>query len=47
MKRVLLLLLLVLCTSVANAYDFEVSGIYYNITSPSQMTVEVTAETMP
>ena len=43
MKKVLLLLL-VLCTSVANAYDFEVGGIYYNITSASQMTVEVTYE---
>ena len=47
MKKDLLLLLLVLCTSVANAYDFEVDGIYYNITSVSQMTVEVTAERLP
>lgn len=47
MKKVLLLLLLVFCTSVANAYDFEVGGIYYNITSASQMTVEVTAERLP
>ena len=34
--------LLLLCCTVANAHDFEVDGIYYNITSSTDMTVAVT-----
>ena len=30
------------CSLTTNAYDFEVGGIYYNITSDTDMTVEVT-----
>ena len=37
-----LVTLLLLCSTVANAHDFEVDGIYYNITSSSNKTVEVT-----
>ena len=31
-----------LCSLTASAHDFEVGGIYYNITSSTDMTVEVT-----
>ena len=31
-----------LCSLTASAYDFEVDGIYYNITSSTDLTVEVT-----
>ena len=34
--------LLLLCTTIASAYDFEVGGIYYNITSSIDKTVAVT-----
>ena len=34
--------LLLLCTTVATAHDFEVGGIYYNILSETDKTVEVT-----
>ena len=34
--------LLLLCTTVASAHDFEVDGIYYNILSEEDKTVEVT-----
>ena len=34
--------LLLLCTTVATAHDFEVDGIYYNITDATNKTVEVT-----
>ena len=34
--------LLLLCTTVATAHDFEVDGIYYNIISEEDKTVEVT-----
>ena len=34
--------LLLLCATVATAHDFEVDGIYYNITSSTDLTVEVT-----
>ena len=34
--------LLLLCTTVATAHDFEVDGIYYNILSEEDKTVEVT-----
>ena len=36
--------LLLLCASVATAHDFAVDGIYYNITSATNRTVEVTYE---
>ena len=44
MKRILFLttLLMCLCATQAHAYDFEVDGIYYNITSSTENTVEVT-----
>ena len=43
MKRHLLTMLLVgLCALTASAHDFKVDGIYYNITSSSDLTVEVT-----
>ena len=35
-------LILLLCSVTASAYDFEVDGIYYNITSEEDLTVEVT-----
>ncbi len=38
----LLTALLLLCSAVINAYDFEVDGIYYNILSEEDKTVEVT-----
>ena len=31
-----------LCATIATAYDFEVGGIYYNITNSTDKTVEVT-----
>ena len=34
--------LLLLCATVATAHDFEVGGIYYNILSKADKTVEVT-----
>ena len=34
--------LLLLCTTIASAHDFEVDGIYYNILSETDKTVEVT-----
>lgn len=34
--------LLLLCATVATAHDFEVDGIYYNILSEDDKTVEVT-----
>ena len=34
--------LLLLCTTFASAHDFEVGGIYYNILSEEDKTVEVT-----
>ena len=40
--RHLLTALLLLCATVAGAHDFEVGGIYYNITSSTNLTVEVT-----
>ena len=33
-----------LCSITASAYDFQVGGIYYNITSAEELTVEVTCE---
>ena len=47
MKRLVHLLtalLLLAAPSLAHAYDFAVDGIYYNITSTTDLTVEVTCE---
>ena len=45
MKRNLLTMLFVgLCSLTASAHDFEYRGIYYNITSSTDFTVEVTYE---
>ena len=41
-KQLLITVAILLCSVVANAYDFEVNGIYYNILSMSDLTVEVT-----
>ena len=41
MKKQLLLLLMILLPMVASAYDFEVDGICYTITSVDNLTVEV------
>lgn len=38
----LLTALLLLCSTVATAHDFEVDGIYYNITDSTHLTVAVT-----
>ena len=38
----LLAALLLLCSTIATAHDFEVDGIYYNITSSTDKTVAVT-----
>ena len=42
MKKSVLLLFAALLPLVASAHDFEVNGIYYNITSSTDRTVEVT-----
>lgn len=41
-SRTFLATLLVLCSTVATAHDFEVGGIFYNITDATAKTVEVT-----
>lgn len=41
-KQLLITVAMLLCSVVANAYDFEVNGIYYNIISTSDLTVKVT-----
>ncbi|MBQ2878191.1 MAG: leucine-rich repeat domain-containing protein [Bacteroidaceae bacterium] len=41
-KKLLITVAVLLCSVTANAYDFEVDGIYYNILSASDLTVEVT-----
>ena len=38
----LLAAMLLLCCAIVSAHDFEVGGIFYNITSSSDLTVEVT-----
>ncbi|MBR6892964.1 MAG: leucine-rich repeat domain-containing protein [Bacteroidaceae bacterium] len=43
MRKQLLLLVMLLIPMVASAYDFEKDGIYYNITSLQELTVEVTS----
>lgn len=42
--RHLFTLLLLLCSVAASAYDFEVDGIYYNITDRQNLTVSVTSK---
>ena len=42
MKKFLVLAIMALGSRSIHAYDFEVDGIYYNITSYSDLTVEVT-----
>ena len=41
-KHILLLAALLFCSLAVSAHDFEVDGIYYNITSSTDLTVEVT-----
>ena len=41
-KQLLITVVMLLCSATASAYDFEVDGIYYNITSITDLTVEVT-----
>ena len=41
-KHFLLTLAMLLCSISASAHDFEVNGVYYNITSEEDLTVEVT-----
>ena len=43
-KQLLTTIAVLLCSIVANAHDFEVDGIFYNITSEKELTVEVTYE---
>ena len=42
MKKHVLFLFATLLSLVASAHDFEIGGIYYNITSETDHTVEVT-----
>ena len=44
LKSTLLTLAALLCSTVASAYDFQVDGIFYNITDSYNLTVEVTYE---
>lgn len=41
-KIIFALIAMLLCSISANAHDFEVDGIYYNITSEEGLTVAVT-----
>ena len=41
-KHFFLTAAMLLCSIVVSAHDLEVDGIYYNITSSTDMTVEVT-----
>ena len=41
-KQMLITVAVLLCSATASAHDFEVDGIYYNIISASDLTVEVT-----
>ena len=41
-KQLLMTIAVLLCSATASAHDFEVDGIYYNVTSTSNSTVEVT-----
>ena len=42
LKHLFTALLLLCCVGTATAHDFEAGGIYYNITSSTDMTVGVT-----
>ena len=42
MKKITFLALMLFYIASARAYDFEANGIFYNITSESNLTVEVT-----
>ena len=42
-KFFLTTIVVLLCSVMANAYDFEVDGMYYNLLSATDLTVEVTA----
>lgn len=42
LKTLLITIVLLLCSVTMNAHDFEVDGIYYNITSATDLTVGVT-----
>ena len=42
LKTLLITIAVLLCSATVSAYDFEVDGIYYNITSAAERTVEVT-----
>ena len=47
MKKIrftLTIMALVLCSLTVNAHDFEVDGVFYNITDSTELTVEVTYE---
>ena len=41
-KKLFATVAVLLCSVSASAYDFEVDGIYYNIISATDLTVEVT-----
>ena len=41
-KHLLITIAMLLCSAMANAHDFEVDGIFYNIISASDLTIEVT-----
>ncbi len=43
-KKLLLTVIILLCSTVVKAHDFEVDGIYYKITDESNKTVSVTHE---
>ena len=43
-KHILLTIAMLLCCLTASAHNFEVDGIYYNITSETDKTAEVTFE---
>ena len=40
-KQLLITVAVLLCSVTANAYDFEVDGIYYNILSASDLNSKV------
>ena len=42
MKRISFILAFILFANLANAYDFEAGGFYYNITSLNELTVQLT-----
>ena len=45
MKRIrftLAMMVVLLCTAKVSAHDFEVDGVFYNITDSTELTVEVT-----